>query len=92
MKGCHLLEEYLEGDILGKIYNNNFNLAEQQPITKEYIRVMKLVKRQEEKLLPIDGFKKYLEIRNMKDAIEAEEQFKLGFKTAFKIIIEGCYF
>ena len=39
MKGCHLLEEYLEGDILGKIYNNNFNLAEQQPITKEYIRI-----------------------------------------------------
>ncbi len=92
MKGCHLLEEYLEEDILGKIYNNNFNLVEQQPITKEYIRVMKSLKRQEEKLLSVDGFKKYLEIRNIKDGIEAEEQFKLGFRTALKIIIESCYF
>ena len=33
--------------------------------------------------------KQYLEQNNEKEGIEAEEQFKLGFKTAVKIIIEG---
>lgn len=34
-------------------------------------------------------FLQYLEQNNEKEGIEAEEQFKLGFKTAVKIIIEG---
>lgn len=92
MKIYDFLDNYLEEDVIGKIYNNNFNLAEQEPSTEEYTEVMQSIKKQEKKLLYVEGFKKYLETRNIKDAIEAEEQFKLGFKTAVRIIIESYHF
>lgn len=91
MSVCNFLDDYLEDDIIGKIYCNDFNIAEKVPTTEEYIEVMQCIKKQEKELQDIEGFKKYLEIRNIKDAIEAEEQFKLGFKTAIKIIIESYH-
>lgn len=91
MKVCNFLENYLEDDIIGKIYHNDFNFEEKIPITKEYIEVMNFIKKQEKELLNIKGFKRYLEDRNVKDAIEAEEQFKLGFKTAIKIVMESYH-
>ena len=91
MSICNFLDDYLEDDMIGKIYRNDFNLAEQSPRTGEYIEIMQCIKKQEKELVNIEGFKKYLETRNIKDAIEAEEQFKLGFKTAIRIIIESYH-
>lgn len=91
MKIDYLLEEYLEEDIIGKIYRNEFNGIEEIPLTKEYQEIMNEMKKKEKNLIKLEDFKKYLEIRNVKDSIEAEEQFKLGFKIAIKIILESCH-
>lgn len=91
METCSFLEEYLNEDIISKIYRNDCDLTEQMITTKEYTEVMKKLKKQEKELLQEEGFRKYLEIRNVKDAIEAEEQFKLGFKLAIRIIIESYH-
>ena len=89
MENYNCLTEYEDEDIICKIYRNECNFAEKVPTTQEYIELIQGLKKQERELLAVDGFKKYLETRNVKDAIEAEEQFKLGFKTAVKIIIES---
>ena len=81
--------ENLEENIISKIYRNECDFAEQVPTTPEYVKILKQVREQEKELLNFGTFKKYLEIRNTKEAIEAEEQFKLGFKTAIKLIIES---
>ena len=89
MKNCNFLEENLEEDIISQIYNNNLDFSEKNPETKEYSNIMKEIRRQEKELLYVKGFRNYLETRNIKDTIEAETQFKLGFRTAIKIIIEA---
>lgn len=91
MKTCNFLEEYLNDEILSRIYRNDCNFTEQMIVTDEYIEVIQALKKQERKLVELEEFKRYLEIRNIKDAIEAEEQFKLGFKVAIKIIIESYH-
>lgn len=91
MKICELLDEYFEDDLISKIYHNDCDFAEQVPITEEYVEIMKYIKKQEKELMYIEGFKKYLEVRNIKESIEMEEQFKLGFKTAVRIIIESYH-
>lgn len=88
---CNFLDNYLEDDVIGKIYHNDFYFAEQVPKTEEYKEIMQEMKEQENELLKVRGFKKYLETKNIKEAIEVEEQFKLGFKTAVKIIIESYH-
>ena len=35
-----------------------------------------------------ENVKKYIEYTNERNSIEAENQFKLGFKTAIRIILE----
>ena len=89
------LNELLEEDLIGKIYNNNLYLSEYVPENKEYFKLLnknnKLSKFIKENLDDNmkEVFFQYLEQNNEKEGIEAEEQFKLGFKTAVKIIIEG---
>ena len=85
----YFLEDYLEDDMISKIYNNDFDFAEQEPKTNEYRKIVKEIHEQEKNLLSITKFQDYLESRNIKESIEAEEQFKLGFKTAIKLIIES---
>ena len=91
MKTYNFLDDYLADDVIGKIYHNDFNFEEQLPTTEEYFKIMQFIRKQERELLSVDNFKKYLETRNIKEAIEAEEQFKFGFKTAIKIIIESYH-
>lgn len=91
MKTCNFLEEYLKEDIISKIYRNECELIEKIITSEEYTEVIKKLKKKERELLKEDEFREYLEIRNIKDAIEAEEQFKLGFKLAVKIIIESYH-
>lgn len=95
MKFCNFLEEQMNEDIIEKIYNNNLDFSEKSPETIEYIQIMKQIKKQEKEWINIkekyicEKFKYYLETRNVKDALEAQWQFKLGFKTAIKVMIEA---
>ncbi len=89
MRNCNFLDRELEDDIISQIYNNNLNFSERNPETTEYLDIMKHMRKQEKELLQVGGFKNYLETRNIKDTIEAETQFKLGFKTAIKILVEA---
>lgn len=89
MKICDFLENYLEEDVISKIYHNDFDFAEQEPKTAEYRKICKNMRQQEKELVHNRQFQEYLENRNIKESIEAEEQFKLGFKTAVKIILES---
>ena len=91
MKSCDFLEDYLKEDFIGKIYYNDFDFAQQEPETQEYHEIIDEIHKQEKELLRIKEFKKYLENRNIKESMEAEEQFKLGFKTAVKLIIESYH-
>ena len=65
------------------------------PNNKEYIKLVKSnIELAKFILRNLDGkpkqsFIQYMEQINIKEGIEAEEQFKLGFKTAIKIILEG---
>ncbi len=89
----YLLEE--EEDIIKKIYYNNLDFSEKNPRTRTYQEIIKIIRKQEKEILDItnkeinEKFKNYLEKRNEKDTLEAEEQFKLGFKTAIRIIVES---
>lgn len=89
------LKELLEEDLIGKIYNNNLYLSEYMPENKEYIKLSKsnaqlskiIMQNSDENLK--DLFLQYVEQNSQKEGIDAEEQFKLGFKTAVKLIMEG---
>ncbi len=91
----HFIEEKEEEDILKKIYYNDLDFSEKSPKTRTYQKIIKMIRKQEKEILAItnqeihEKFKNYLEMRNEKDTIEAEEQFKLGFKTAIQIIMES---
>ncbi len=89
------LEKYLSEDVIGKFYNNELYLSQVLPNNKEYIKLtesnIKLAKYILKNLdgKPKSSFVQYMEQINIKEGIEAEEQFKLGFKTAIKLILEG---
>lgn len=95
MKTKEKVKEYLNEDLIGKIYNNDLCLSQMLPNNKEYIELVKsnielakfVLKNLEGK--PKQSFIQYMEQINIKEGIEAEEQFKLGSKTAIKIILEG---
>lgn len=75
------LNELLEEDLIGKIYNNNLYLSEYVPENKEYFKLLnknnKLSKFIKENLDDNmkEVFLQYLEQNNEKEGIEAEEQF-----------------
>lgn len=89
------LESYLSEDIIGKFYNNELYLSQILPKDKEYIRLTESnIRLAKDILKNLEGksrssFVQYMEQINIKEGIEAEEQFKLGFKTAIKLILEG---
>ena len=95
MKLKEVLENTLDKDIIKKIYYNDYNFSDQLPKTKEYKILQKDMRKQENKLLCVESetfsndFKFYLEMRNMKDDLEAENQFELGFKTAIQLIVNA---
>ena len=60
MKTCNFLEEYLNDEILSRIYRNDCNFTEQMIVTDEYIEVIQALKKQERKLVELEEFKRYL--------------------------------
>ena len=95
MKTKESLEKYLSEDVIGKIYNNELYLSQIIPDSKEYVELTKSNMNLAQYITKnVEGevktkFIKYMEQINIKEGIEAEEQFKLGFKTAIKLIMEG---
>ncbi len=85
------LKEELERDIISKIYHNNLEELQMIDQSKEYIDLSKKIKLTEDMLFKDfsqENVKKYIEYTNERNSIEAENQFKLGFKTAIRIILE----
>lgn len=89
------VEKLNEEDTIKKIYYNDYSFSEKLPNTEEYKRVVRKLKKKEEKFLQKENeffckdFREYLEIRNIKEDLEAENQFELGFKLAIKIILDA---
>ena len=60
--------------------------------SKQYERITKKIKKIENKLYktyPKEYIKQYIDYVNERNSIEAENQFKLGFKTAMKIVFQS---
>lgn len=84
-----------QDDILTKIYYDDLYLSQEIPDTEEYLEILESLKQNSEEILEEckgdlrKKFMDYTENINIKEGLEAENQFKLGFKTAIKIIVEG---
>lgn len=81
-----------EEDMIQKIYYNDMEDLQKINHTKEYAEITKKIKKMEETLFrefTKENVTKYIEYTNEKISIEAENQFKLGFKIAAKIILQA---
>lgn len=89
------LKDMLNEDLIEKIYNNNLFFSEYTIKNNEYTKLTKsnveiskyIIENSNDTIKQL--FLQYIEQTSEKEGIEAEEQFKLGFKTAIKLIIEG---
>lgn len=95
MKIKEILNLDEKSNIINDLYNNQLYLSEKIPNTFEYLQVTKEIQKLSNNIInELDKknkilFMKYSEKVNIKEALESEYQFELGFKTAIKIIIEG---
>lgn len=83
------LVENSEKDMISKIYHNDMEDLQCISESKEYLIISKKIKKLERELLKNFTKDKYIEYTNERNSIEAEDQFKLGFKTAIKIILQA---
>lgn len=86
------MNKNIEEDIISKIYYNQLDGIEDLPYTTEYMQITGKIKCLEKDLLKnnnSDEIKKYIEYINERTSLEVENQFKIGFKTGIKIIIEA---
>lgn len=89
------IEERLEENFVEKLYFNELYLSESIPNSKEYLRCSRrtneissyIIEQTDGKLR--NNFLNYLDEISIKEGLEAKHQFKLGFKTALNLIIEG---
>ena len=95
MKIKNKIVERLEENFVEKLYFNELYLSENIPDNKEYLQssrktneILRDILEQIEGNLRND-FMKYLDEISIKEGLEAKYQFKLGFKTALNLIIEG---
>ena len=95
MKICNFLENVLKENSIKKFYYNEYNFLEEIPQSYEYNELIKKIQKKEKIISTFESsefskvFADYLEMRNEKDGIEAENQFELGFRTAIKLIIDS---
>lgn len=88
------LKEWLEEDWIQNIYYGNSLLAEKMPETVEYKKILEKRKRVLDKIVMKDGaigseLEKYKEYSIIKEGIDAEFEFKLGFRTAICLIMQS---
>lgn len=88
-----VLKELLNDDLIGKIYYGETYLAGKLPTTDEYKSVTQKILKLSEKIRQNElmrcEFERYNEKVAEKEGIEAEFQFKLGFKVAVRLMIEA---
>lgn len=95
MKILKNLEKDIDDNIIENLYLNNLFLSETVPEGQEYEKAKREISKLEKDIIKNSNletkekFFEYQEKTNEKESIEAKEQFKLGFKTAVKLIIEG---
>lgn len=95
MKKEKIIKELLDDDIIGKMYNNELFLSEEIVHNEEYENFAKKNNNISRYIIENtdinirEKFVEYSEQVAILEGIDAEEQFKLGFKTAVKLIIEG---
>ena len=95
MKIGNFLENMLKENSIKKFYYNEYNFLEEIPQSYEYNELIKKIQKKEKIISTFESsefskvFADYLEMRNEKDGIEAENQFELGFKTAIKLIVDS---
>ncbi len=82
--------------ILEKIYYGDFSPAKEIPKEEEYQEIVATIRNFREKIREnekdvekINLFDELMENLAIKEGMEAENQFKLGFQLATKLIIEG---
>lgn len=95
MKLLKNLGENIDDNIIENLYLNNLFLSEIVSEGQEYEKTKKEISKLEKDIIRNSNsetkemFFKYQEKTNEIESDEAKEQFKLGFKTAVKLIIEG---
>lgn len=95
MKIKEILKLDEKSNIINELYNNELYLSEKLPDTFEYLQLTKDIQKLSNNIINnLDKqnkrlFMEYSEKVNIKEGLESEHQFELGFKTAIKIIIEG---
>ena len=88
------LKEWLEEDWIQNIYYGNSLLVEKMPETAEYKQITAKRKKLLDKIITSNvkikkDLGQYNEYSLIKESIEAEFEFKLGFKTAICLIMQS---
>lgn len=85
-------EDDLEEDIIIQIYQNKLETIQKKPECEEYKEMTKKIREIEKTLLQTsqeDKIEELIECINARAGIEAKYQFRLGFRTAMRIIIDS---
>lgn len=93
-RGIHMEgKDWINEDWIKKIYYGEQDLAIKIPETEEYAKLKKKIAKLSEKLVENEIIKKqfldYSESVLVKESIEAEFQFELGFKVAVTLIFQA---
>ena len=85
------LKEMLNDDLLKQIYYGEIYLSRENPDTPEYRKILQKMRSLSEKIRRERGvekcFEEYCENVAIKEGMETELHFKLGFKTAVRLIL-----
>lgn len=87
------LKELLKNDLLKQIYYGEIYLSRESPNTPEYRKTLQKMKSLSEKIRRERGLEKcfdeYCEMMSIKESLETELHFEMGFKTAIRLILYG---
>lgn len=87
------LKEMLNDDLLKQIYYGEVYLSRENPDTPEYRKTLQKMRSLSAKIRRERGvencFEEYCENVAIKESMETELHFKLGFKTAVRLLLCG---
>lgn len=85
------LKELLKNDLLKQIYYGEIYLSRENPDTPEYRNTLQKMSSLSKKIRKEDSleriFDEYCEVSAIKEGLETELHFELGFKTAVRLIL-----
>lgn len=87
------VKNLLNDDLLKRIYYGDVYFSQESPNTAEYKNVLQKMKSLSNKIRSEREvecyFEEYCEISAIKESLETELHFELGFKTAVRLIMYG---